>query len=85
MELEFISKNNIDKIWKYLNSIDVDVAKIFYLHYILDMTFKEISYSLKMKESTVKTILYRSLKNLRKEFGNGGDNNEEQRTNSKIF
>ena len=68
IELDFITKENVDKIWRYLNSIDINIAKIFYLYYILDMTFKEISENLELNESTVKTKLYRALKNIKKNF-----------------
>ncbi len=43
VELDFITKDNIDKIWKYIKSQNTDAAKIFYLHFIWNMTFKEIS------------------------------------------
>ena len=77
LESDFINKNNIDEIWKLLNSIDITIAKIFYLHYILDMTFKEISIELCLNESTIKTNLYRTLKNIRKKFEIGGEENEK--------
>ena len=64
LEEDFITKDNVNKILNYINSKNHDTAKIFYLHFILDMSFKEISKELSIKESTVKSNLYRMLKNI---------------------
>lgn len=72
IELEFITKDNIDSIWKYIKSINVDVAKIFYMYYVLDMTLNQISKELNINESTVKSNLYRMLKRVKEVFL-GGD------------
>lgn len=69
IEEDFITKDNIEKIWKYLKKKDQTIAKIFYLHFSLEMTFKEISEELSMKEATVKTNLYRMLEKMKIEFG----------------
>lgn len=84
IESEFITKDNIDKIWKYINSINTDTAKIFYLYFILDMTLKEISEELKINESTIKSNLYRMLKNVKKTFL-GGERIEKQKKVTRIF
>ncbi len=76
MESEYITKDNIYKIWEYINSRDDNIAKVFYLHFILDMTFKQISEELELNESTIKNSLYRMLKNIKK-FMLGGGNNEK--------
>ena len=59
-----------------MKSKDICVAKIFYFHFILGMTFDEISKELEINVSSVKSTLYRMLKNIRK-YCFGGDNNEE--------
>lgn len=69
IEEDFITKYNIEKVWKYLKNKDQTIAKIFYLHFSLEMTFKEISEELSMKEATVKTNLYRMLEKMKIEFG----------------
>lgn len=69
IEEDFITKDNIEKIWRYLKKKDQTIAKIFYLHFSLEMTFKEISEELSMKEATVKTNLYRMLEKMKIEFG----------------
>lgn len=72
LESDFITKENIDNIWKYIKSKNVETAKIFYLYFINDMKLKEISEELEIKESTVKSNLYRMLKDLKKTFLGGG-------------
>ena len=68
IESDFITKENIDRIWEYVNSVNTTVAKIFYLYFILDITFKEIAEMLDMNESTVKSNLYRLLKKIKESF-----------------
>ena len=69
IETDFINKNNIDAIWNYLKTKDIHTARIFYLYFVSEMTFKEIANELGQKESTIKSNLYRMLKKLRKDFG----------------
>lgn len=72
--MEFITKDNIDQILKYINSINVNTAKIFYLYFILNMSFKEISEELELKESTIKSSLYRMLKKIKISYLGGVKN-----------
>ena len=58
--------------------MNITVAKIFYLYFILDMTFKEIAELLEMNESTVKSNLYRLLKNIKESFLGGVNINYER-------
>ena len=58
--------------------MNITVAKIFYLYFILDMTFKEIAEMLEMNESTVKSNLYRLLKNIKESFLGGVNINDER-------
>ena len=37
LELQFITKENVEQIWRILEKKDVKIAKIFYLYYGLDM------------------------------------------------
>lgn len=68
IEENFLKGSNIDEIWDYLKSKSVIISKIFYLHYYLDLTIKEISLELKISESCVKNYLYRTLKELNTHF-----------------
>ena len=76
IETDFITKENIDTIWNYIKEIDMDTARIFYLHFIKDMTLKEISEEIEIKESTIKSSLYRMIKNIKKMYL-GGEKNEQ--------
>ena len=79
-ELNNIVKDNFDlencvfekltkeEIWKYLNSKNTIIAKIFYLYYAEDIKIKEIAVGLNLNESTVKNYLYRTLKELKNLF-----------------
>lgn len=59
-----------DEIYDYLQKNDELTFKIFLLHFKCDMKIKDISTKLKIKESTVKNRLYRTLKELKTTFEN---------------
>ena len=73
IELDFITKENVEIIWNYIQKKDVIVAKVFYCYYFLDMKISEISKELQLNESTIKNYIYRTIKeiknNLNKESG----------------
>lgn len=69
VEADFINKDNIEKIWTYLKQGNIVWAKIFYLYFVQENTLKEIATMMDMKESTVKSNLYRTIKLLKKIFG----------------
>jgi len=69
IESIIITKENMKDIWSFLKKKKTLVCQIFYFHYYLDMTIKEISGELKISESTIKSKLYRTLKEMNKVFG----------------
>ncbi len=69
LETDIITKENISEIWDYLNKKNVLIAKIFYLYYGTGLKITEISKVLSVNESTVKNYMYRTLKELKKIFG----------------
>ena len=72
-----IKKDDWDSIWNHIKANkNQDVAKIFYLYYVLGLSIKNISLELDVKESYVKNIIYRTLKELNSLFGKGGDRND---------
>lgn len=77
LEMQFITKNNIEKIWKYINKKDVTVAKVFYLYYGLDMKIIDIAEELKITQSATKNYIYRTVKELRSIFDKECDENAE--------
>lgn len=68
-----IQADNWDTIWKYIKSKkNQDIPKVFYLYYKLELSIKEISEELQRSESYIKHLIYRTLKELQDNFGNGG-------------
>lgn len=69
LEQEFITKENVDKVWDYINSKDLLTSKIFYLYFILGLKIGEISQELNITESNVKNKIYRTLKEIKDYIG----------------
>ena len=67
-----IKQDDWDSIWKYVKKKkNQDIPKVFYFYYVKDFTIKEIAKMLNVKESYVKHLIYRTLKELQEQFGNG--------------
>lgn len=75
LELEFITKENVEKIWNYIESKDIKIQKIFYCYYHLDMKIIDIAKDMQLNESTIKSYIYRTVKELRKIFEKESDIN----------
>ena len=71
IELEFITKENVSLIWEYLKSKNITIAKIFYLHYALDLKIIDIAKEMNLSESATKNYLYRTIKELKEKFKKG--------------
>lgn len=78
LERDIVTKENVDKVWKYLKNKDISITKIFYLYYTMDMKIADIAKALEMGESNVKNYLYRTLKELKNVFGKEGDDSGEK-------
>lgn len=73
-----IKEDNWNTIWKYIKSKkNQDIPKVFYLYYKLELSIKKISNQLKSSESYIKHLIYRTLKELQDNFGNGGNSNDK--------
>ncbi len=60
-----ITSNDWDNIWHYIKTKkNQNIPKIFYLHYKLDLTIKEVAQTLNLSESYVKNSIYRTQKEL---------------------
>lgn len=65
-----IKNNDWILIWNYIkNKKNQDIPKVFYLYYKLELSIKEIAKELDVKESYVKNLIYRTLKELNTTFG----------------
>lgn len=73
-----IKEDNWNTIWQYIKGKkNQDIPKVFYLHYKLELSIKEISELLKSNESYIKNLIYRTLKELQDNFGDGGNDNDQ--------
>lgn len=72
-----IQEDNWNIIWKYIKrKKNQDIPKVFYLYYKFELSIKEISKYLNVNESYIKNLIYRTLKELQDNFGNGGNSND---------
>lgn len=69
LEQDFITKENVQTVWNYIKSKDLITVKIFYLYYSLDMKISDISKELNINESTVKSKIYRTIKQVKEYLG----------------
>lgn len=76
IEEKLITKENAERIWKYIENKDIDTIKIFYLYFRFDEKILDIAKELNLNESTVKNKIYRTLKEIKKNFEKEVDNNE---------
>ena len=65
IELQILTRENVDYVWRYLKNKDIKIAQIFYLYYCLDMKINEISNEMQLNESTIKNYIYRTIKELK--------------------
>ncbi len=72
-----VKEDNWNTIWKYIKvKKNKDIPKVFYLYYKLELSIKEIAKELNSSESYIKHLIYRTLKELQDNFGNGGKYND---------
>ena len=66
--MQFITKENVKKVWEYVNKKDAKIAKVFYLYYGLDMKIVDIAEALEITQSATKNYIYRTIRELRSIF-----------------
>lgn len=69
LEKSVFDKLDAEKIWEAIKEEKLVIQKIMTLYFLQDKKIKEISELLELKESTVKTNLYRTISKLRERFG----------------
>ena len=67
-EEEALIKSDVEQIKKLLFNLNEDYREVILLRYVEDLSISEISSILKKKESTVRVLLHRGLKALKKEI-----------------
>ena len=75
IEARAITKLNAEMVWRYIKKKDIRVVRVFYMYYYLDLKISEIAKELGMSNSNVKNILYRTIKDIRKNVKIEGDKN----------
>ena len=75
IEARAITKLNAEMVWRYIKKKDIRVVRVFYMYYYLDLKISEIAKELGMSDSIVKNILYRTIKDIRKNVKIEGDKN----------
>ena len=73
IEEKIINKYNMDLIWNNIKKQNLLTQKIITLYYLENMKIKDISKLLDMKESTVKSILYRGINKIKEEVKRGDE------------
>ena len=76
IEENLINKENTERIWEYIENKDIHTIKIFYLYFRFYEKISDIAKELNLSESTVKNKLYRTLKEIKKNFEKEEDKNE---------
>lgn len=76
IELNFVNEENVKEIWNFIKTKDLLTSKIFYLYFVLGYTIKEVSRELEINENTVKTRIYRTIKEIKLNFLKGGIEND---------
>lgn len=67
-----IKEDNWKSVWKFIKSKkNQDIPKVFYLYYELELSIKDIAEYLNKGESYIKNLIYRTLQELKVNFGEG--------------
>lgn len=69
---EVVNREMVQELYQQIMKKPGEVQKIFYMYYQMELSLREIADLLDMKESTVKSKLYRTIKELRKEYEKKG-------------
>ncbi|WP_343004450.1 sigma-70 family RNA polymerase sigma factor [Intestinibacter bartlettii] len=73
LEDQTITKLNAEMVWDYIKTKNINVVKIFYLYYYSGFKISQIADELDIRESNVKNLLYRTIKDIKQNVKIGGD------------
>ena len=62
-----------EKVWKYVREKKIISVKVFFLYYVLELKISQIAKELNLTETNTKSILYRMIKDIRKNIKIEGD------------
>ncbi len=77
LEQNFMHKQDVQKVWEFIQKKDLVTSKIFYLYFVLGLKIMEIAQELTLNESTVKNKIYRTQKEIQKQLGKDVIGNDE--------
>ena len=69
LEQNFMTKQDVQKVWDYIKNRDLVTAKIFYLYFVLGLKIAEIGQELNINQSNVKNKIYRTQKEIQRILG----------------
>ena len=68
VEMLVLDRALCDEIFETVSTMPIDIQRIVYMYYVLDMPLKMIALTLGMKEESVKNRLYRTLERIRRSY-----------------
>lgn len=69
IEIDFINKQNREKVWSEVKKMELVTQQILVLHYLEELSIKDVAKILELNENTVKTKIYRSISILKERIG----------------
>jgi RNA polymerase sigma-70 factor, ECF subfamily len=75
---EVLIKDEFEKVNVQILRLPEEIQQIIYMRYYGELKYKEIAEVLNKPESTIKTIIYRTLENLKEMYEIGGEVNEKR-------
>lgn len=75
IEAEIIEKLNAEKVWNFVKTKNIETFKVFYLYFYSDLKLSQIAEELNISKSNVKNLLYRTIKDIKKNVKIEGDAN----------
>ncbi len=73
IEASIIQKMDAEKVWKYVKEKKMISVKVFFLYYVSELKISQIAKELNLTETNTKSILYRMIKDIRKNIKIEGD------------
>lgn len=69
IDMDFINKYNREMVWSEVTKMDLLTQKILVLHYLDELSIKDVAVVLSANENTVKTRIYRAITELKERIG----------------
>lgn len=83
LEISVLDKIDVETIWSYVEAMNEPVKTFILLRYRFNLNYREISEGMNIPESTVKSALYRALKEIKEKY-NQSSSKSEKSSSSKV-